>query len=165
MAGYLIAADGRFTDSIKRHGWVSLALWIMVFWSAGGLFVVILGFDPSPGQGFSLLYTLWEIAWSIISWSAVVFMLSLGAKALNFSNKTLAYSNEAVLPFYLLHQTVILCVGWFVIRWDVGILSKYLIIAVISFILIIALYEVLVRPFNVVRFLFGMRSKKTPVYR
>jgi hypothetical protein len=132
----------------------------MVFWSAGGLFVVALGYDPSPGHGFSLLYVLWEIAWSIISWSAVVFMLSLGAKALNFSNRTLTYSNEAVLPFFLFHQTIILIVGWFVLPWDMGNLPKFLIIAVVSFALIMALYEVFVRRFNVVRFFFGMRPKK-----
>jgi hypothetical protein len=72
----------------------------------------------------------------------------------------LAYGNEAVLPFYIFHQTIILCTGWFVIRQDMGILPKYLIIAVISFALIMVLYEALVRRFNVVRFFFGMRPKK-----
>jgi hypothetical protein len=74
----------------------------------------------------------------------------------------LAYGNEAVLPFYLFHQTVILVVGFFVIPWNMGILLKLLIIAAISFPLILALYELLVRRFNVVRFFFGMRPKKQP---
>ena len=89
-------------------------------------------------------------------------MLSLGAKRLNFYDERLAYANEAVLPFYLFHQTIILCVGWFVIRWALGILPKYLIIAVISFPLILLLYELFVRRFDAVRFLFGMRPKKKP---
>ena len=38
-------------------------------------------------------------------------LLSLGAKRLNFQHKVLAYANEAALPFYLFHQTIILCVG------------------------------------------------------
>jgi hypothetical protein len=105
---------------------------------------------------------LYQIVWSIASWSGVVFVLSLGAKYLTFNNKVLAYGNEAVLPFYLLHQTVILCVGWFVIPWDMGMLPKFLIIAVASFALIMALYELLVRRFNVVRFFFGMRPMKKP---
>jgi hypothetical protein len=67
-----------------------------------------------------------------------------------------------LMPLYIFHQTIILCVGWFVIRWDMGILLKYLIIAVVSFILIMVLYEMLVRPFNVMRFLFGMRPKRKP---
>ena len=122
--------------------------------------MVALGFDASPGHGFSLLFVLWQIAWSITTWSSVVFMLSLGQRILNFSSKTLTYGNEAVLPFYLLHQTIILCVGSFVIRWEVGALSKFLIIVVASLSLTMLLYELLVRRFNIVRFFFGMRPKK-----
>jgi glucan biosynthesis protein C len=86
----------------------------------------------------------------------------LGAKYLNFNSRVLAYASEAVLPFYIFHQTIILCVGWFVIRWRIGLLPKYVIIALVSFPLIIALYELLVRRFNVIRFFFGMRPKRRP---
>jgi len=108
------------------------------------------------------MYVLFNATMSIAGWSWVVFMLSLGAKYLNFKSKLVIYGNEAVLPFYIFHQTIILCVGWFVIRWNMGILSKYLIITVISFALIMVLYEMLVRPFNPMRFLFGMRPKRKP---
>jgi hypothetical protein len=74
----------------------------------------------------------------------------------------LTYANKAVLPFYILHQTVILLVGWFIIPLDLSILVKYLIIATGSFVIIMALYELLIRRFNVLRFLFGMRLKKKP---
>jgi hypothetical protein len=43
-----------------------------------------------------------------------------------------------------------------------GILPKYLIVIVISFPLIMLLYDLLVRRFDVVRFFFGMRPKKKP---
>jgi len=114
VAGYLIAADDRFTDRIKKHGRICLALWIVVFLGVGGLFALVLGFDPSAGRGFSVLYMLWQSAWRIVSWSAVVFIFSLGAKYLNLTNGLLAYSNEAVLPFFLFHQTIIPIVGRFV---------------------------------------------------
>jgi glucan biosynthesis protein C len=87
-------------------------------------------------------------------------MLSLGAKYLNFTNSFLAYSNEAVLPFFLFHQTIILIVGWFVLPWDMGNLAKFLIIAAISFPLILFLYEAFVRHIRFMRFLFGMAPKK-----
>ena len=161
VIGYIMVADKRFTESIKRHGWVSLALWLVGTFGGLTIFVLVLGYDPMPGnEPFSLIYVLYQIVWSIASWSAVVFMLSLGARYLNFNNKALAYANEAVLPFYLLHQTVILCVGWFVIPWNIGILPKFLIIVVVSFALIMALYELLIRRFNIVRFFFGMRPKR-----
>ena len=74
----------------------------------------------------------------------------------------LLVKNEGVLPFYIFHQTIILCVGWFVISWNIGIGPKYLIIALVSFALIMALYHLLVRRFNLMRFFFGMRPKKKP---
>jgi hypothetical protein len=43
-----------------------------------------------------------------------------------------------------------------------GILIKLLIIAGVSFPLILILYELFVRRFNIVRFFFGMRPKKKP---
>ena len=117
-----------------------------------------------------MIFVLSQTVYGIGRWSWIVFVLSLGAKYLkNVNNKGLAYSSEAVLPFYILHHTIILCVGWFVIRWNIGILPKYLVIAAVSFALIMVLYELLVRRFNVVRFFFGMRPKKkltaTPVSR
>jgi peptidoglycan/LPS O-acetylase OafA/YrhL len=163
VIGYIMVADKRFTESVKRYGWLCLALWLIGFFGVITFFALVLDYDPTPGnEPFSLIYVLYQIVWSIASWSAVVFMLSLGAKYLTFNNKVLAYANEAVLPFFLLHQTVILCVGWFVIPWDMGILPKFLIIAVVSFALIMTLYELLIRRFNIVRFFFGMRPKKKP---
>jgi surface polysaccharide O-acyltransferase-like enzyme len=161
IIGYVIAADIRFTKAFKRHQWVCLALWIIGFFGGGGLFVLVLGYDPMPGnESFSFMYVLYQILCSITSWSAVVFMLSLGAKYLNFNHKILAYGNEAVLPFYLFHQTIILIVGFFVIHWNIGPLPKFLIVTVISFSLILVLYELLLRHFNAVRFFFGMRPGK-----
>jgi hypothetical protein len=147
-------------------GWLCLALGIIGF-AAEGTFIFVLNYNYGNihhpgGEPFSLLYVLFNTAMSIASWSWVAFMLSLGMKYLNVKSKLVTYANEAVLPFYIFHQTIILCVGWFVIRWNIGIGPKYLIIAMVSFALIMVLYEVLVRRFNVARFFFGMRPKKKP---
>ncbi|MGD2251923.1 MAG: acyltransferase family protein [Anaerolineales bacterium] len=161
VIGYIMVADKRFTESIKRHAWPGLAIWLVGFFGVVSVLVLVLGYDHG-NEPFSLMYVLYQIVWSVTSWSAVVFMLSVGAKYLNKGSKWLTYANEAVLPFYLLHQTVILCVGWFVIPWNLGILPKFLIISVASFALIMGLYELLIKRFNLVRFFFGMRPKKTP---
>jgi glucan biosynthesis protein C len=161
VTGFVMSADRRFTDSVKRHGWVCLGLWLVGFFAGIGLLVLAFGYDPFPGhESFSLMYVLFQILWSISSWSGVVFMLSIGARYLDSNHKVLAYGNEAVLPFYLFHQTMILVVGFLIIRWDIGILPKFLIITVISFPLILVLYELLVKPFNAVRFFFGMRPRR-----
>jgi hypothetical protein len=83
---------------------------------------------------------------------------------LNFDHKVLAYANEAVMPFYLLHQTVILIVGWTIIPLDIPVLLKYLLISTGSFVLIIAIYEIFVKRINPIRFLFGMRLKGRRIF-
>lgn len=49
---------------------------------------------------------------------------------------------------------------WEFLPLSMGIVPKFLIIAVISFALIMALYELLIKRFNIVRFFFGMRPRK-----
>jgi glucan biosynthesis protein C len=161
LIGYLIPADKRFTEGFKRHGWAALALAVAGFAGIAYMFME-LQYNPMTGESFSRMYVLFHIVWSITSWSWIAFILSLGAKYLNFNHKILAYANDAVLPFYILHQTIILLVGWYIIplKWPIPL--KYLIISTSSFALIMAIYELLIKRINPIRFLFGMRLKRKP---
>ncbi len=161
--GYIVAADARFSESIKKHGWLCLGLWLGVFMVVGGVFAGALQINVDAWNGFSVPFVIWQIVYSLTSWSAVVFLMSAGAKYLNFNNRLLAYSSEAVLPFYIFHQTVILIAGWFVMPMGIGAWAKFLIVSVVSFPTILVLYEVFVRRFNFMRFLFGMAPKKKQV--
>ena len=156
--GYILVTDARFNESIKKNGWLSLALWFLPF--AIVLSILRFVFGYMPGTGFSVWYMIFELTWTIVSWSSVVCILSLGAKYLNFTNRFLEYGNEAVLPFYILHQTFILVVGWFVFPLGLNAFVEYFIILVVSFALIMLTYEFLIRRWNFMRFLFGMNPKK-----
>jgi hypothetical protein len=158
IIGFVLTADDRFSQGIKKYGWLGLVLGLAGF-GCEGFFIIGLGYNYPGGESFSWTYVLFETIMSVGRWCWIVFVLSLGAKYLNFNHKVLAYSNEAVLPFYIFHQTIILGVGWFVIKFSIGILPKFLIIAGISFLLIMALCELLVRRFDPVRFCFGMRPR------
>jgi len=72
-----------------------------------------------------------------------------GARHLRVPARFLFYANEAVLPFYVLHQTVLLTAGFIVVRQSIPDLLKWAIIALGSFFACLALYELLVRRFNV----------------
>ncbi|HQN17318.1 MAG TPA: acyltransferase family protein [Bacteroidales bacterium] len=159
IIGYLFMADSRFIQSAKKNGWLGLILGLAC-WGCQGIFVLGFGYHYPDGEPFSWMYVLFEAMMSISRWSWIIFVLSLGAKYLNFNHRSLTYSNEAVLPFYLLHQPIILGVGWFVIQLHIGMGLKFLIITLISFVLIMAVYDLFVRRFNVVRFFFGMRPIK-----
>jgi hypothetical protein len=85
--------------------------------------------------------------------------LGLGRRYLNTNSRLLAYANEAVLPFYILHHAVIYVVGYYVIGWSTSVAPKFMAISLISFAIIIALYELLIRRIGTLRFLFGMKRQ------
>jgi hypothetical protein len=72
------------------------------------------------------------------------------------------YANQAVLPFYLLHEPVIVAAAWVIVRWRAPIPMKYAVLVVVSFAGTLLLYDVLVRRLRVTRLLFGMRALATP---
>ena len=108
---------------------------------------------------YSPMIILFSCAWCFIAWCWIIAFLGYAHKFLSFTNKLLSYANEAVLPFYILHQTVIVIVGYFVIQWQRNVYLKYLIVVMASFIGIMLLYE-LVKRKVVTRFIFGMRLKR-----
>jgi hypothetical protein len=160
LIGYILPADERFTKSFKKHAWVCFPLALVGFCVEGYL-VMGLGYQPLGGKGFSPLglYLLFQFVMSVQTLCWIVFLVGISAKYLNFRSKVLGYCNEAVLPFYILHQTFILFVGWYIVQWNTAIIIKFLVISVISFTLIASTYELLIKRFNVIRFVFGMRPK------
>ena len=93
------------------------------------------------------------------SWFWLLAVLGFGLHFGNFNNKFLAYANEAVLPFYILHQTIIVTICFYLISWQINVGIKYVVIASTSMMAILILYEVFVRRINLMRFLFGLKPK------
>jgi peptidoglycan/LPS O-acetylase OafA/YrhL len=155
--GFLLPMREPIENRLERTRWLSVG-------AAGGIFLTLLvlwksGGDPKFGTiRYAFLLSLYALG----SWCFILGFLGLGRKFLCFTNAFVRYANEAVLPFYVLHQTVILTVGFFVVRWVIPDSVKFLAIAASSFALILAVYEFAIRRNNVLRFLFGMRMRPRP---
>ena len=157
ISGYLMFSNVRIQENIKRYAVIALIAALVLQALHYILQFGVIKIDISGSTLSSL------VVWSIRtprSWFFIIAILGFGSRYLNFNNKFLGYANEAVLPFYILHQTIILIIGFFVVQWSMGIAPKYFIISTTSFVAIMAIYELLVRRINVLRFLFGMRLKK-----
>ncbi len=155
LYGFLIISHDRLQETISRWKWVSLILAIAS--TAGMLYAGTSYTNPSYGSlGYNLIYGCFGLgAWM---WSLAI--LGFGLKRLNFTTPFLAYANEAVLPFYVMHQTVLLVFGYFVTRWLIPDPLKFLIIAISSFAFIMLVYEFLIRRINLLRVLFGMKPRR-----
>ncbi len=153
ILGFLIFSDERFQRAIIRQRYISLAAGLLLTYPyLYGKYTNAFFFNTDS--------RLWNMAEPFMAWGWILAILGFGMKYLTFGNRFLTYANEAVLPFYMLHQPVILIVGYFIIRLHLPIAVQYATIAVLSFAIIMAIYEYLVRRSNLLRVPFGMKPLK-----
>ena len=162
ILGFVLYAHQEFARAIRRDWPILLATAIV---SSGAWAYLALSYEsldieaaPRTLQDFAL----WT-AVTVNSWSWTTFMLFVGMRFLDFTNKRLQYAQEAVLPFFLLHQPVIIAIAFYVVQWEVGIPVKLVTVVLGSFVVTLAIYELLIRRIGPLRTLFGMKTRpRTP---
>jgi peptidoglycan/LPS O-acetylase OafA/YrhL len=156
--GYLLFADPRFGEAIDRHKALALVLGPVLFLVPA--YFNITSWPGNPPSWFIPIVIFYVEG--LAPWLFIIAILGYGRRFLSFSNGFLRYTGPASYPYYILHQTVIVFFGFFVVQWAASVAVKYVLILVAATVVTAALYELLVRRFNVTRFLFGMRPKKKP---
>jgi glucans biosynthesis protein C len=149
--GFVVIAHAGLQRRIMQQRWLSLALGIVCFvvlaviWGARG--------DAAYHTArYAQIFTVFGIS----AWCWVLAIFGFGMKHLTFNKPYLPALNEAVLPFYVLHQSILIVVGYFVVQLDLPAEVKWLMIAPLSFAIIVTLIGI-IRRVNVLRFLFGMK--------
>ena len=103
--------------------------------------------------------TIFDVIAIFVSWFTVITIIAYGQHYLNRPHRWLSKINEGLYPFYILHQTVIIAIGYYVCQLSWGIAAKYWVICFLTLVSCVAFYLALIRPFNAMRLLFGMRKK------
>lgn len=106
--------------------------------------------------------TIFDVIAIFVSWFTVITIIAYGQHYLNRPHRWLSKINEGLYPFYILHQTVIIAIGYYVCQLSWGIAAKYWVICFLTLVSCVAFYLALIRPFNAMRFLFGMKKKIEP---
>lgn len=163
ISGYILIADERFAQAIQRDWPLMLIGGIIstLFFYATAAAEVGLVWMVTPGiPGF---YLIWGV-WSVNSWCWTMVMLWVGMRFLDFTNRWLQYGQEAIVPFFLFHQPVIVAIAFYVVQWQASILVKLLVVVLSSFVVTLGLYELVVRRVGPLRALFGMKppSREVP---
>jgi peptidoglycan/LPS O-acetylase OafA/YrhL len=158
LLGYLLGSEDRFWETCEkfRSVYLFVSLLLAVF-----LFILYWWKPLFPGQQDGRLYLYGFLA-SLHIWTFILAACGFAKRHLNFSNSILQYANQAVYPFYILHQTVIVAIGYYVVQWNLPIPVKLVLLVTLSSILIWFLYHWLIRPVGIFRFLFGMKKIKKP---
>ena len=147
--GYLLFCEPRLQRAIQSHTWWALGL--------GGVTMALyltVRYDPPK-------YSASDIALHFMrnfnTWFWVLALLGLGHRYLSNPGRVLRYLSESSYPFYILHQTLIVLIGYYVVQTRVPLGIKFVTIVVASLIATFGLYEVFVRRWNPVRLPFGMK--------
>lgn len=164
LAGFIFILQPKLMDSLERNrrfaltiGFVTLMVWECMRWNKVEPWQP---YWPFHGQFFSYLFIALR---PTIAWGWVLALVGYGKHYLNRTHKVLNYLNQAVYPFYILHQTVIVLIVYYIVQVpNESILSKYIYTVGITFFVSVLIYHLLIRPYALMRFLFGMKPKDKP---
>lgn len=97
---------------------------------------------------------------NVFTWLWVMGFLGYGYRHLSFSNPLLRWARDASYPIYILHQTIIVAIGYYVIQAPWSPWTKYWTVLFATLVSCCLLYELVVRRFGVTRFAFGMKRPR-----
>jgi len=156
IIGFILMSDQRLTDKIDDYR----------------LLLLLLGVIPLAGSNILVGTDLWpsnlpewvdnavnEYRNAFVPWFLILALLAYGKRFLNFSNRFLIYFSEGAYPIYILHNTIIIIIAFFVVQWGTSVGVKYTVIIIPSFFVTVLIYDLLVKRTNITRFLFGMKSR------
>lgn len=160
LAGFICIAHPLFMGSLERNRRFSLALAFLTFITIN--YIRWNGLEPWDHNPY--FRSDWKTyaflaLYPLTAWFWVFTAIGYGKRYLNKPHRILDYVNQAVYPFYILHQTVIVIIVFYVVQTQETIISKYLFTVILSFIISMIILHCFIRPFPAMRFLFGMKPK------
>ena len=164
LVGFVCILQPKLMDSLERNrrfaltiGFLSLMVWECLRWN---------GIEPWQARWpfhSPLFSEAFQMLRPTIAWAWVLALVGYGKHYLNRPHKVLNYLNQAVYPFYILHQTVIVLLVYYIVQTqNESILSKYIYTVGITFFVSVLIYHLFIRPYALTRFLFGMKPKDKP---
>ncbi|MDX1315166.1 MAG: acyltransferase family protein [Eudoraea sp.] len=119
---------------------------------------------------FAILIFIWQFEDGIIRhfveagiavlnmWMWILVILGYAAKYRNKPSKWLAYANRAVYPFYILHQTITVAIGYYIKDMEWGFLPKFLILTLGTFGACWVLYDLIILRIPLLHPFFGLKK-------
>jgi glucan biosynthesis protein C len=157
ITGILFASSQLFWENLKKYRRFHLITFIistLLFYS----YYFVPNNYIEPYLSLSVRWYIWYSLCCLLGWCFVLTLLGYAQVYLNKPSLWLKRMNEAIYPFYILHQTVIIIFGYYIIQLNLNIPVKMIVLFISSFFVIVLLYRFLVYPYKITRVLFGMKK-------
>lgn len=152
IIGYTIAMKENIQQNINKIRFKVLIFLVVYLPVYSYLF---LGNSDAPD--YSAMNILLTFMRNLLMWTTLIVIIGYANKFLNFGGKLLKYANNAAFPVYVLHQTVLIGVSYYIVQLQIMLFIKFMLIVVITFVLCIAIYEIAKR-FKATRFILGIKE-------
>lgn len=143
LAGYYVLSNDSIMDKLEEN-----IKWIACIWCVLEI-------------ALAIAYYQWsfygDLAVNVVGWFGVLVWLVLGKKVLNSETKVTKYFTRASYPIYILHQSILVVLAYYVVKWWDTILLQMAVIMIGSFALTILCYQIL-RYIPYLRDLFGIKK-------
>lgn len=147
----LIAIKDVFWETVTRYRFNYLITGVIAFASLMCLWYLFPNFEGK--------FYISSLIRTVNMWSWILVLFGYAAVYLNKPSKLLAYCNEAVYPFYILHQSVMMVLCYCLMHVSMGFFLKFSLLSFGTFGVSWLIYEVCIRRYSLVRPLFGMKKK------
>lgn len=149
--GYLLALHAGIWSAIEGLRRTALLL-------ALASFAVLAAIWSSSLKLSSMELVPYRMLRSFHAWCWILALLGFGRRYLNRNSGALRYANEAVYPFYILHQTITVALGFYLSSWVIHPALKFCVVAAGTFLFCLALYEGMIKRVAFLRLVFGLRA-------
>ena len=153
LYGFLLASSPASWDWLARFRRPALAVALTSVITVLGLLVS--GVIPHDSPADSVLA-------NVFTWASIMAFLGYGRRYLGFSNPLLRWARDASYPVYILHQTVIIVIAYFVIRQPWAAWTKFWIVAATTLVVCVLAYEFVLRRAALLRLAFGIKQPARP---
>jgi len=151
LSGFMLFTSDKVINALANNRRLYLyqtVIFTVILFSLSSIFS-----QPSTVRDYA--YGITEI---VISLSCGLTAIGYFRAYLNKDHKLRKVLNEAIYPFYLLHQPALIFVGYVVLQWDISYGLQAVWIIIFSLLFIIASYVIIIR-FNILRLVFGLKKK------
>jgi glucan biosynthesis protein C len=171
LCGFLLAGDRRLLAAMRRCGRPALFVGVVLFVASFSLFGYAGDSGADPFVDDDPVSLAFRAGFGVTGWLCVIGIMGMlasrqPARRPHHDGSSAGrwealgrYANEAVLPFYVLHQPVVVTVGFYVLGWAVHPVAQYAVISLGSLGVTLALYDWVIRRTPVTRLLLGMKPK------
>jgi glucans biosynthesis protein C len=151
--GYIIANQQFSWEVIEKYRKVFLSIGVFLI-AFSKTYDALFGAIPEDGLGILIFNGILKM---LFVWCIILGLCGFAKHHLNVNNNFVQYANQAVYPFYILHQTITVTIGYYIADWEMAVIPKFIILVVGTFGFAFLIYHFLIKPFRVIRLLFGVK--------